>query len=64
MESFSFEIPFSNEDIFCIEIDSTEVYPTRRGGPGTLMRTYCMARRVDFPSHAWLLTAVGELFSK
>ena len=27
MESFSFEIPFSNEDIFCIEIASTEVYP-------------------------------------
>ena len=28
MESFSLEIPFSNEDIFCIEIDSTELYPT------------------------------------
>ena len=28
MESFSFEIPFHNEDIFFIEIGSPEVYAT------------------------------------
>ena len=36
----------------------------RRGGPGTLMRTYYLVSRLIFSSYAWLLTAVGEFFSK
>ena len=48
----------------CVDI-STKLYKfdkkKRRGGPGTLMRTYYMVSCQVFPSYAWLLTAVGEL---
>ena len=37
---------------------------SRRGGPGTLMRTYYLVSSEVFSSHAWLFTAAGKLFSK